>query len=307
MRTAVIGATGLIGRGLITQLVARGDEVVALVRSGKDVEDAHVIAWDPTAGPVPPGAFDGCDAVVNLAGSPIGRRWNAEVKRELVSSRVDLTDAVVRALANGGPRVLINASAVGYYGNRDEEVDESAAPGNGFLADLCRRWEAAATAATAHGVRVVLPRTGIALATEGGALPQMLGPAKLGVGGPIAGGRQWFPWIHVDDVVGLILHALDNAAVSGPVNLVAPGILQQGAFAKALGHAVHRPAVAPTPAFAIKLLLGEGAQIVLQGQHAVPRVALESGYAFRFTEASAALADLVGEIKARGRREGRAV
>ena len=150
-------------------------------------------------------------------------------------------------------------------------------------------------AATARGVRVVLPRTGIVLATEGGALPQMLGPAKRGAGGPIAGGRQWFPWIHVDDVVGLILHALDNGAVSGPINLVAPGILQQGAFAKELGRAVHRPAVAPTPGFAIKLLLGEGAQIVLQGQHAVPRVALESGYVFRFSEASAALADLIGE------------
>ncbi len=295
MRTAVVGATGLIGRRLIAQLVARGDEVVALVRGGTRVDGASVIAWDPSAGPVPPGAFDGCDAVVNVAGSPIGRRWNAEVKREIASSRIDLTDSVVRAFAVGGPRTLINASAVGYYGDRDEAVDEAAAPGQGFLADICVRWEAAAMAATPHGVRVVVLRTGIVLATEGGALPQMLGPAKLGVGGPIAGGRQWFPWIHVDDVVGLILHALDTAGVSGPVNLVAPGILQQGAFAKELGHAVHRPAVAPTPAFAIKLLLGEGAQIVLQGQHAIPRVALQSGYAFHFTEASAALADLVGE------------
>lgn len=294
MRTAVVGATGLIGRRLIRQLVARGDEVVALVRSGKDVEGAHVIAWDPMAGLVPPGAFDGCDVVVNIAGSPIGRRWNAEVKREIASSRIDLTDAVVRAMADRGPRVLLNASAVGYYGNRDEEVDESAAPGTGFLADICRRWEAAAMAATARGVRVVLLRTGIALAVEGGALPQMLGPTRLGLGGPIAGGRQWFPWIHVDDVVGLILHALDEATLSGPVNLVAPGILKQGEFAKELGHAVHRPAVAPTPGFAIKLRLGEGAQIVLQGQHAVPRVALASGYAFRFAEASVALADLVG-------------
>ena len=295
MRTAVVGATGLIGRRLITQLVARGDEVIALVRGGKNVEGARVISWDPQAGPVPPGALDGCDAVVNLAGSPIGRRWNSAVKREIASSRIDLTDAVVRALAVGGPKTLVNASAVGYYGDRDEAVDESAGPGTGFLPAICTRWEAAAMAATADGVRVVLLRTGIVLATEGGALPQMLGPTKLGLGGPIAGGHQWFPWIHIDDVVGLILHALDTAAVSGPINLVAPGIVQQGAFAKELGHAVHRPAVAPTPAFAIKLLLGEGAQIVLQGQHAVPRVALDSGYAFRFAEAPAALADLVGE------------
>jgi uncharacterized protein (TIGR01777 family) len=300
MRTAIVGATGLIGRRLIRQLVARGDDVVALVRGGKNVEGARVIAWDPTAGPVPPGAFDGCDAVVNLAGSPIGRRWNAQVKREIASSRIDLTDAVVRAVADPGPRVLVNASAVGYYGNRDEVVDESATPGSGFLADICRRWEAAATAATSHGVRVVLLRTGVVLAAEGGALPQMVGPTKLGLGGPIAGGRQWFPWIHVDDVVGLILHSLDQATLAGPVNLVAPGILQQGEFAKELGHAVHRPAATPTPGFAIKLRLGEGAQIVLQGQHAVPRVALASGYAFRFAEASAALADLIGEGEGEG-------
>lgn len=294
MRIAIVGATGLIGRRLIAQLVARGDEVVALVRGGKDVEGARVIAWTPQTGPVPSGAFDGCDAVVNLAGSPIGRRWNAGLKREIVSSRIDLTDSVVRALG-GGPQTLVNASAVGYYGNRDEEVDESAAPGQGFLAEICRRWEASAQAAAAHGVRVVVLRTGIVLAGEGGALPQMLGPTKLGMGGPIAGGRQWFPWIHVDDVVGLVLHVLDEATLSGPVNLVAPGILRQGEFAKELGHAVHRPAVTPTPGFAIKLRLGEGAQIVVQGQHAVPRAALESGYVFRFTEASAALADLVDD------------
>jgi uncharacterized protein (TIGR01777 family) len=144
-------------------------------------------------------------------------------------------------------------------------------------------------------VRVVLLRTGIALAMEGGALPQILGPTKLGMGGPIGGGKQWFPWIHIDDVVGLIVRALDDTALSGSINLVAPGILQQGEFAKALGHAVHRPALAPTPAFAIKLLLGEGAQIVLQGQHVVPRVALDHGYQFAFAEAPEALADLVAK------------
>jgi hypothetical protein len=244
---------------------------------------------------VPHGALDGCDGIVNVAGSPIGRRWNAEVKREIVASRVDLTDRVVQALAHGGPRVLVNASAVGYYGDREEEADESASPGSGFLAEVCQRWEAAAMAATANGVRVVVLRTGLVLAGEGGALPQLLGPAKLGLGGPIAGGRQWFPWIHVADAVGLILRALDDAALAGPINLVAPGILRQGAFARELGHALNRPAVAPTPGFAIKVLLGEGAQIVLQGQHAVPRVALESGYSFQFAEASAALSNLVGE------------
>lgn len=294
MRVAVVGATGLIGRRLVSALATRGDEVVALVRGGREVDGATVVAWD-ARGPVPGGAFDGCDAVVNLAGSPIGKRWNADVKREIASSRLDVTNHVVAALASGGPKHLINASAVGIYGHRDEEVDETSVPGTGFLADICRQWESAAAAAAAHGVRVVLLRTGMALAMEGGVLPQILGPTKLGMGGPIGGGKQWFPWIHIDDVIGLILRALDDTSLSGPINLVAPGILRQGEFAKALGHAVHRPAIAPTPAFAIKVLLGEGAQIVLQGQHVVPRVALDDGYRFAFAEAPEALADLVAK------------
>lgn len=293
MRVGIVGATGLIGRRVAAALVARGDEVVAVARGDAHVPDARVVAWDG-AGPVPDGAFAGCDAVVNVAGAPISTRWTAEVKRQIVASRVDLTNHVVAALAaTDGPRVLVNANAVGYYGDREDEVDETSAPGTGFLADVCRRWQDAATAATEHGARVVVLRTGLVLAAEGGALPQMLGPTRLGLGGPIAGGKQWFAWVHAQDVVGLILHALDEATVSGPVNVVAPGIVRQGEFAKELGHAVNRPAVVPTPGFAIKLLLGEGAQIVLTGQHAVPRLALASGYAFRFPDVPEALADLV--------------
>lgn len=295
MRVAVVGATGLIGRAVVKALHARGDEVVAVVRGAREVAGAHVVTWDPAAGGVTAGAFDGCDAVVNLAGSTIGRRWTDEVKREIVSSRIDVTDRVVAAIGADGPRTLVNASAVGYYGNREEQVDESATPGSGFLADVCRRWEASARAAEAAGVRVVHLRTGIVLDGNGGALAQMLPPAKLGLGGPIAGGRQWFPWIHIDDTVGLVLCALDDAGIAGPLNLVAPGIVRQGEFAKALGHAVGRPAVAPTPAFAMKLLLGEGAQIILQGQHVVPRRALEAGYAFRFTELPASLEEILGD------------
>lgn len=294
MQVAVVGATGLIGRRVVDALAARGDDVVALVRGGRDVPGAHVIAWDPATGDVTPGAFDGCDAVVNLAGSTIGRRWTDEVKREIVSSRVDLTDRVVAAIGPDGPRILVNASAVGYYGNREEEeVDESAGPGTGFLAEVCGGWEASARAAEAAGVRVVLLRTGIVLDADGGALAQMLPPAKLGLGGPIAGGRQWLPWIHIDDTVGLVLRALDDAAISGPLNLVAPGIVRQGDFARALGHAIGRPAIAPTPAFAMKLLLGEGAQIILTGQHVVPRRALDAAYAFRFTDLTAALEEIL--------------
>ena len=295
MRVAVVGATGLIGGRTVEALAARGDEVVAVVRGGRDVPGARVIRWDPAAGEVTPGAFDGCDAVVNLAGSTIGRRWTDEVKREIVSSRIDVTDRVVAAIGGDGPRTLVNASAVGYYGDRDEEVDESAAPGTGFLADVCRRWEASAGAAETAGVRVVCVRTGIVLDGDGGALAQMLPSARLGLGGPIAGGRQWFPWIHIDDTVGLLLRALDDAGITGPLNLVAPGIVRQGDFARALGHAIARPAVVPTPAFAIKLLLGEGAQIVVTGQHVVPRRALDAGYAFRFSELPAALDEILGD------------
>jgi len=295
MRVGVVGATGLIGRRVVDALAGRGDEVVALVRGGREVPGARVIAWDPAAGGVPSGALDGCAAVVNLAGSTIGRRWNNAVKREIVSSRVDLTDRVVAAIGADGPRTLVNASAVGYYGNREEEeVDESAAPGTGFLAEVCQRWEASARAGEAAGVRVVCLRTGIVLDADGGALAQMLPPTKIGLGGPIAGGRQWLPWIHIDDAAGLVLRALDDAGIAGPLNLVAPGIVRQGEFAKALGHAVGRPAIAPTPAFAIKVMLGQGAQIILQGQHVVPRRALDAGYPFRFTDLPAALEDLLG-------------
>ncbi len=294
MKVAVIGATGLIGRQVVAALVARGDTAVALVRTDRSIDGAHVVVWDPADGSVPDGALAGCDAIINLAGEPIGQRWNARVKKALVSSRVELTTAVVAAIGSSGPRVLINASAVGYYGNRDEPVDETSAPGSGFLPDLCQRWEAAAMTARADGVRVVLLRTGVVLATAGGALPQMLGPAKVGLGGPIAGGKQWFPWVHLDDAVGIILLALDSQ-IDGPVNIVAPGIVRQGDFAKALGRAIGRPAVAPTPAFAIKVILGEGAQVVLDGQNVVPAVALKAGYQFHFATPDEALEDILSK------------
>jgi uncharacterized protein len=295
MRVAIVGATGLIGRKVVNALVGRGDEVVALVRRDGDVPGARTVRWDPAAGDVPAEALDGCDGVINLAGSTIGRRWNDDVKRDIVASRLETTDRLAAAIGADGPRVLVNASAVGYYGNREEEVDETSSPGAGFLADVCRRWEASARAAEAAGVRVVLVRSGIVLDAHGGALEQMLPPFKLGLGGPVAGGRQWLPWIHIDDEVGLIVRALDDPELAGPLNAVAPGITRQGEFAKALGHAVHRPAVAPTPAFAIRLMLGEGAQIILEGQHVVPRRAVDAGYAFRFADLPAALEDVLAD------------
>ena len=291
MRVAIVGATGLLGNALGAALLARGDAVTAVSRTGRSLEHATSVRWDGV-GPVPEGAFDGCDAVVNLAGAPVSSRWSAAVKREIAESRVDVTERVVAAIGSDGPTTLVNASAVGYYGNRDDPVDESAAPGSGFLANVCRSWEAAALAAQDRGVRVVLLRSGIVLARDGGALPKMVTPTKLGLGGPIAGGKQWLPWVHIDDAVGLILLALDTPTLSGPVNVVAPGILRQGEFAKVLGDAVHRPAITPTPALAMKLMFGEGAAIVLEGQHVTPAVAHAAGYAFRYPTAAAALAAL---------------
>lgn len=293
MRVAVAGATGLIGARLVERLVGRGDEVVALVRGGRGVTGARVVEWDG-ASELPAGGLAGCDAVVNLAGASIGRRWTAAVKREIATSRVDLTERLVAAMAEAGVGTLVSASAVGYYGPTETPVDEAASAGDGFLADVCRRWEAAAFAAGGSGIRVVVLRTGIVLAPEGGALARMAGPARLGMGGPIAGGRQWLPWIHIDDAIELILLALDDGTLSGPINLVAPGIVRQGDFAAALGRAVNRPAVVPVPGFAIRAMLGEGAQLILQGQHVVPVVALARGYGFRFAGLDEALGDLLG-------------
>ncbi len=293
MRVGIVGATGLIGRRLVADLAERGDEVVPLVRRESDLPGTRQIVWDGV-GALPDGAFTGCDAVINIAGSPIGRRWNDDIKREIVSSRVDLTARVVEALGRDKVPVLVNASAVGYYGDREAEADETAPQGRGFLADVCARWEAAARGAQTHGARVVMTRTGIVLSTDGGALPQMVTPTKAGLGGPIAGGKQWFPWVHIDDVAGVVLRALDDATINGPINVVSPGIVRQGEFARALGHAVHRPAVTPTPKLALRVMLGEGAQIITEGQHAVPRAALAAGYAFRHDTAAGALADLLG-------------
>ena len=270
MRVAIAGASGLIGTALSAALQARGDEVVKLPRGSADI--------------------GGADAVVNLAGASVGgKRWSPEYKKEIRDSRVETT----RALVAAKPRVLINASAVGYYGGRGDEVlEESAAPGGDFLSSVVVAWEA--EAARAPG-RSVFLRTGIVLSRSGGALQQMLPPFKAFVGGPIGSGKQWFPWIHVADEVGAILWCLDRAGLSGPVNLVAPGIVTMREFASALGRALHRPSLFPVPAAPLKLLLGEFAGVLLEGQRAVPKKLLDSGYRFRFSGVDAALRDVLGQ------------
>lgn len=292
MKVAIVGSNGLIGRALGRALVDRGDSVVALSRGGSSgIAGALDMRWDPAEGPPPAAALEGGDAVVNLAGVPIGgKRWTAERKREIRESRTLTTRALVDAMtAAAGPRVLVNGSAVGYYGPTEETVDETAPAGSDFLADTCVAWEREAVRAVESGVRVVLVRTGIVLARDGGALPQMAMPVKFFAGGPIGGGRHWIPWIHIDDEVGLLTLALDREAVSGPMNASAPEPARQRDFVKALARALGRPAALPTPAFPLRIAMGEMATLALDGQRAVPAVALAAGYEFIHPELEAAL------------------
>jgi len=295
MRVAIVGATGFIGRRLTRALAERGDEVVALSRRGRDVPGARAVAWDPGTSPLPRDALEAVDAVVNLAGEPLTKRWTEARKRAIVESRVQSTRGVVEALGDGGPSVLVNASGVDFYGSRGEEVlTEASRAGSGFLADVVLRWEGAAREAEGQGVRVVLVRSGVVLAADGGALPKLVLPTKLFVGGPIGGGQQWFPWIQVDDEVGLFQWALDNDAVRGPIVAVAPNPVRQKDFAAALGRVLGRPAFLPTPGFVLTPVLGEGAQVVLSSKRVLPRAALDSGYRFKFPELEPALRAALG-------------
>jgi uncharacterized protein (TIGR01777 family) len=295
MRVVVTGATGLIGSRLVEALKERGDDVTALSRDpAKAAKSLGVSAeaWDPSGGPAPASALSGQAAVVNLAGENIAQRWSSPARAAIRETRIDGTRNLVAGLREAEPRpqVLVSASGVGYYGPRgDERVDESGAAGSDFLAKVCDDWEAEADEARALGMRVVRLRTGVVLAKGGGALAKMLPPFRAGVGGPVAGGEQWVPWVHIDDVVGMYLAALDDDRWTGPVNASAPEPVTNTALSKALGRALRRPAVMPVPAFALKLLYGEMSQVVTTGQRAVPARAEELGYEFRHTDLDEAL------------------
>jgi len=296
MNVTLTGATGLIGQCLVTALKDRGDQVTVLSRNADRATDrlgVPAVAWDALAGPAPAGALDGRDAVIHLAGEPVAQRWTDERKQAILESRETGTRNLVAGISAAQPRpaTLIASSAVGYYGKHaDERVEESCPAGQDFLADVCTRWEAESQNAEGLGVRVVLIRTGVVLDRSGGALKTMLPPFKAGVGGPVAGGRQYMPWIHLDDIVGLYLAALDDASWSGPYNGSAPEPVTNKTFAKALGKALGRPSFAPVPAFAIELLYGQMAEIVTEGQRAVPTRALAEGYAFQHPDLDEALA-----------------
>lgn len=295
MKVTVTGATGLIGQALVAALKERGDEVTVLSRNPESASrqlGVEAVAWDPLTEPAPASALSGRDGVVHLAGEPVAQRWSDEVKRSIRTSRDLGTANLVAGIAASEPRpsVLVSSSAVGYYGKHgDEVIDESSPAGSDFLAEVCVEWERRARAAEELGLRVVVVRTGVVLDADGGALKTMLPPFKAGVGGPVAGGRQYMPWIHVDDIVGIYLAALDDASWSGPVNGTAPDPVTNAEFSKALGRALRRPAIFPVPALAIRALYGEMSEIVTEGQRAVPARPLELGYRFAQADLDAAL------------------
>jgi uncharacterized protein (TIGR01777 family) len=303
MRVLITGATGTIGLALADALHARGDQVVALSRDperGQRVlgEGVEVHAWaDPVGEPPPAEALRGADAVVHLLGEPIAQRWSGDAKQRIRDSRVTGTQQLVQGLVGlpegERPGVLVSQSAVGYYGARgDASLDEQSSAGHDFLAEIVVAWERAAVAAPG-GMRVVCTRTGVVLSSSGGALAKMLPFFKLGVGGPVAGGKQYVPWIHLDDVVGGLICCLEEGGATGPVNLTAPDPVTNAELARALGHVLGRPAVLPVPGLAVKLLYGEMAEIVTGGQRALPARLNELGYGFRHTEIKAALADVL--------------
>jgi uncharacterized protein (TIGR01777 family) len=299
MRIVIAGGTGFLGQPLATQLRADGHDVVVLTRRGDTApagRSARVVAWTPNG---EAGAWaseiDGAGAVVNLAGEPIaGRRWTAAHKAGILESRVLATRSVVAAIGRAAspPAVLVNGSAVGYYGpHGDEIVTEHTGQGSDFLGQVCGKWEAEAQRASSDRTRVVCVRTGIVLEKAGGALPQMLPPFKLGVGGPVGSGRQYWPWIHREDWVALVSWAIREPAAAGPVNATAPQPVTSAEFARALGRALHRPAFMPAPGFALRLLLGEMADsLLLSGQRAIPQRVEGAGFGFRHPRLDAALA-----------------
>ena len=296
MRITVTGGTGLLGGPLVSALRERGDDVTILSRSG---DGEGFVRWPaPTKAPPPAVGLTGRDAVVHLLGENVAQRWTDSAKREIRESRELGTRQLVAGLRtlpeSERPRTLVSMSAIGFYGARgDEPVEESEPPGDDFLAEVVEVWEREATAAEELGVRVVRARTGVVLAEGGGALEKMLPPFKLGVGGPVAGGSQYVPWVHLDDVVGALIFLLDTPDASGAFNVTAPEPVTNKELSRTLGRVLRRPAVAPVPALALKLLYGEMGRIVTTGVRAVPKRLLEAGYSFRQPDLRAALQDAI--------------
>ncbi len=303
MKVMIAGATGFVGTRLVTRLLDRKDEVVVLTRDAARARQLEgpgcTITTYADIAATPP---EGVDAVVNLAGENLfARRWNPAFKETIRKSRIDATRSIVEALRRTAtrPAVLVNASATGFYGpHGDENLTEDAPAGSDFLAGVCKEWEEAAQPAADAGTRVVLLRTGVVLGRDGGALAQMVTPFRMFVGGPVGSGSQWLSWIHIDDLAGILLHALDTTSLSGPLNGTAPNPRTNREFSAALGKALGRPSWLPMPGFAMRMAVGEVAEVILTGQRVLPKKALDSGFVFRFPDLDAALKDLMQEIPA---------
>lgn len=305
MKVLITGATGLIGRNLCGSLSEDGHTVVALSRSPETVSGlavAELHKWDPRSTEFPAKALVGIDAVVHLAGEPIvARRWTDEQKKRIRDSRVLTTRTLVDVLRplDRKPGVFVCGSAVGFYGDRgDEPLVETAPVGDGFLSEVCHEWESEAARASELDIRVVQVRTGVVLSADGGALPKMLAPFKFGLGGRLGSGKQWFPWIHVDDIIGIFLHTILTSSLEGPVNGVAPEAATNAEFTRQLARVLHRPAFLPVPELALRVLMGEMAEALLGSQRVVPRVALESQYQFHYPLLRPALESLLVNPKA---------
>jgi uncharacterized protein (TIGR01777 family) len=295
MRALVTGATGFIGSSLLAKL----DQPVVLSRNPqraeKELELYGVTAygWDAMNEPPPEKAFQGIDVIFHLAGESVGEgRWNAAKKKRISDSRVNATRMLVDTLnvLENPPKVLVSASAIGYYGSRGDHVlDETALEGDDYLAEVCFAWEQAALGAEKAGLRVVTVRTGIVLGQGGGALKKMLTPFKLGLGGRLGSGKQWMSWIHLEDEIGLLLHAATHPEIQGAMNLVSPEPVTNREFTRTLGRVLGRPTLFPAPAFMLRLAIGEFAEVLLGSQRVIPKVALDTGYEFRYPQLDKAL------------------
>lgn len=306
MKVAIAGGTGFVGQQLVRQLTQDGASVVVLTRNrqkGKRQFPAsafptvEVVAYEPRQSGPWQESISGCTGVVNLAGAPIAdHRWSAEYKQEILESRTQTTAKLVEAIAAAPetPQVLVNASAVGYYGTSETAVfDETSGPGEDYLAQVCQAWEAAAQGVTAAGTRLVIARFGIVLGPDGGALGKMLTPFQLFAGGPIGTGQQWVSWVHRQDVVRFLTQALSNPDLSGVYNATAPNPVRMQTLCQVLGEVMSRPSWLPVPEFALELLLGEGAMVVLDGQQVLPKQTLAAGFDYRFATLKPALEDVL--------------
>jgi uncharacterized protein len=302
MRVIITGGSGFIGRRLIIELLQARHEVIVLSRRPENVHkifpSVRVEFWDAKTSNGLTSVLEGADALINLTGESIStKRWSSMQKQKILSSRIDSTRAIVNAIeqTHRRPSVLLNASAVGYYGNvSEDEVTEAYLKGKGFLPDVCEQWEMEAQKAQELGVRVVLLRTGIVLDENEGALHKLLLPFQMFIGGPLGNGRQWFPWIHVQDEVNAILFAMEHEQINGPINLAAPQSIRMIEFCNALGSVLHRPSWLPVPEFALRLILGEMAEpLLFQGQKIIPKKLLEAGFKFQYPNLENALQDIL--------------